>query len=45
MLQVDRICQLEAQREKLLAQLSSDLQQKVIRRQKEAATEEGARRV
>lgn len=41
LLQIERISQLEAQRETLLAQLPADLQLKVIRRQKEAATEEG----
>lgn len=40
-LQIERISHLEAERDRLLAQLPADVQEKVITRQKEAATEEG----
>jgi hypothetical protein len=40
-LQVERICQLEAEREQLLVLLSADMQQHVLKRQREAAVEEG----
>eukprot|EP00879_Flechtneria_rotunda_P031831 GHRR01034836.1.p1 GENE.GHRR01034836.1~~GHRR01034836.1.p1 ORF type:complete len:130 (+),score=55.92 GHRR01034836.1:102-491(+) len=39
---IERISALEAQRAKLLLQLSEDLQDKIVQRQKDAATEEGA---
>lgn len=39
--QIERISQLEAQRSVLLGQLPAELQQKVLKRQKDAATDEG----